>query len=65
MKIETQYQTSMFMQPPVFIQVVMLYCGFSLNQITVRTDFIDEFKKAAFTATEGLLLAAVAVMGCT
>lgn len=26
-KIEKQYQTSMFMQPPVFIQVLMLYCG--------------------------------------
>lgn len=39
--------------------------GFSLNQITVKSDFIDELKKAAFTATEGLLLAAVAVMGCS
>ena len=55
----------MLMQPPVFIQVLMLYRRLSLNQITLRTDFIDEFKKAAFTATEGLLLAAVAVMGCT
>jgi len=39
--------------------------GFCLKQITVRTDFIDEFKKAAFTATEDLLLAAVAAMACS